>query len=152
MTTLPEPLLPEDDNDHAARMYMTNSTVVAELDPVALANFRWSLWNLATTLPLGEDIDIWSDQVMLAELGSISIKYCEITLIGEGPVGARLHNSNAELLHRGDRVDLSVNRLQAEKAYQDLESLNGNEIGHLVTLFGKLTIKVVETKGEQTHA
>jgi hypothetical protein len=153
MLTLPEPPLPERDNLDFAWMSFNNGILVAELNSMALANFRWSLWLMATKLPRGEDIDIWSSQPMLpSETSGAPIGYCEITLTGEGPVGGRLHNPNAELLHREDRVDLFVNRMQAEKAYQDLESLSGNEIGRSVTLFGKLTIKVVETKGGQTYA
>ena len=153
MITLPEPPLPERDDLDFAWMSLSNGILLVELNPMALANFRWSLWLLVTGLPRGEDIDIWSSRLMLPpEASGAPIGYCEITLTGEGPVGGRLHNPNAEMLHREDRVDLFVNRMQAEKAYQDLESLSGNKIGQSVTLFGKLTIKVVETKGEPTNA
>ena len=145
MPMLPEPPLPERDDLDFVWMSLNNGILVAELNSIALANFRWSLWLMATKLPPGEDIDLWSSPIMLpSEASSAPIGYCEVTLTGEGPVSGRLHNPNTELLHREDRVDLSVNRMQAKKAYRDLEQLSGAESGQAVTLFGKLIVKVVK--------
>ncbi len=140
---LQQPPLPDDESHHAARMYVDDKCLIAELNAVALANFRWSLWFLATTCPRGEDIDIWSSEPPAQNQEHTSIGYCEITLTGEGPVFGKLHNPNAEILHRGDRVDFSVNRLQAEQAYQNLEALSGEEIGQEAILFGRLIVRVV---------
>ncbi len=149
MLTLPEPPLPENCSNPVVWMSLINGKLVVELNLAALAEFRYDVWWLATKGSFKEDMSIWSSQLLLPpEAIGVPIGYCEITLSGEGPIGGRLHNPNAELLHREDRVDLFVNRTQAEKAYQDLESLSGNKIGQSVTLFGKLTIKFVETEGD----
>ena len=110
---LQQPPLPDDESHHAARMYLSSDNIIAELNAVALANFRWSLWFLATTCPRGEDINIWSKEPPVPNHDHTEIHLCEMTLTGEGPVLGKLHNPNTEFLHRGDRVDLSVNRFQA---------------------------------------
>lgn len=114
-----------------------------ELNTVALANFRWSIHFLATTCPCGEDIDIWSDERPSPSQDYTAIDYCEITLTGEGPVRGKPHNPDDKFLHRGDRVDLFVNRMQAEEAYRSLDALSVEEIGQEATLFGKLVVRVV---------
>lgn len=125
-------------------MYLSGDNLIAELDAVALANFRWSLWGLAVTYSRGDDISIWSQEPPARGQDYTEIGYCEVTLTGEGPAFGKLHNPNADFLHRGDRVDFFVNRLQAEYAYQNLETLTGTEVGQEATLFGRLIVRVVQ--------
>jgi len=58
----------------------------------------------------------------------------------------RLHNPIAGFIHWDARVDLSVNRLQAEQGYQELHRLSGVERGkrvEQVELFGRLAFRLV---------
>lgn len=144
---LKQPPFPEDESDHAARMYLSGDNLIVKLNAVALANFRWSLWWLATTCPCGEDIGIWAEEQPEQHQDPEEIGYCEITLAGEGPVFGKLHNPNAEFLHRDERIDLFVNRSQVEVSCQSLEAFSGTVIGQNVLLFGRLLVRVAGTRG-----
>ena len=144
---LEQPPLPEEENSDAARMYLEGSALVAEVDAAALAFFQWQLWSLAADGSRGEEISISSVKRPAQNQDHAEIGYCEITLTGEGPIFGKLHNPNAEFLHRGDRVDLSINRLQAGAAYKSLKALSSLEVDKEVTLFGRLVLRIVKTRG-----
>lgn len=104
---------PLEERDGTVQMYLQDNILMVEFDAFALANFRWSLYFLATTCPRGEDFGIWATGNPSNDQEGSAIGYCEITLVGEGPVGRILYNPNNDgFLHRGDRMDLFVNRAE----------------------------------------
>ena len=112
----------------------------------ALPSLLWDFWYLAAKSLRGEDISLWSSSEQPDRPGCVALGYCEITLTGEGPVMGVLHNPNAEFRHEERRVDLSVNRTQAERGYQSLQKLGTMEAGQTieqVELFGKLMIHLL---------
>ncbi|MGI4792105.1 MAG: hypothetical protein ACRYFS_25055 [Janthinobacterium lividum] len=138
---------PLEERNGTVRMHLKENILFVEFDAIELANFRWSLWWLATTCPDGEDITIWVRGTLIHKQEGSAISYCEITLIGEGPVGQILHNPNNDgFLQRGDRMDLFVNRAQAQEAYRSLRKLNGKKIGQQASLFGILNVRIIEAE------
>ena len=143
---LDEPPCPESGKAVATRLCLLDGKVVAHINPPALAFLLHDFWYLAAKSSRGEDISL-SNQGDLPEIpGCSPLGYCEITVAGEGPVMGRLHNPVAEFLHRGPRVDLTVNRLQAERGYLSLQRLGNFEAGERVgqvELFGRLILRLV---------
>ncbi len=143
---LDEPPCPENDFDVAIRLCVSDGKVVAYINPPALASLLWDFWYLAAKLPRGEDISLSNRGDLPDTLEGSNLKHCEITLTGEGPVMGHLHNPIAEFLHREQRVDLFVNRLQAECGYQSLRRLGSSEAGQSieqVELFNRLILRLI---------
>lgn len=148
---LEEPSLPEADFDIIIKLCLSENKVVAYINPAALASLLWDFWWLAVRSSKGEDISL-SNEGELRDIPECStLGYCEITMVGEGPVMDHLHNPVAEYretMASGQRVrvDLYVNRLQAEQGYQALKCLSGMDTSERMTrveLFGKLMFYLV---------
>ena len=121
---LGEPPQPTDtDVSATVQLCLAGGKVVAYVNSSALPSLLWDFWYLAAKSFRGEDISLWSSSEQSDVPGCVALGYCEITLAGEGPVGGVLHNPTAEFLHRERRVDLFVNRTQAEHGYQSLQKL-----------------------------
>ena len=143
---LEEPPFPEKELGIAMQLCFSDDKVVAYVNPRALASLLWDFWCLAAKLPRGEDISVSSVGELLDTPGCFPLANCEITLTGEGPIMGHLHNPVAEFLHREPRVDLFVNRLQAERGYQSLQRLGNIEAGkpvEQVELFGRLIFRLI---------
>lgn len=146
---LDEPPFPEADSDAAMRLCLSDGKVVAYVNPPAMASLLWDFWYLAARCSRGEDISLSNEGELPETPGCSPLSYCEITMTGEGPVMGRLHNPIAEFLHRERRVDLSVNRLQAEQGYLSLQRFGSMEAGERVEqveLFGRLILRLVAVK------
>ena len=143
---LDEPPDPDPDLAVATRLCLSDGKVVAYVNLSALASLLWTFWYLAVKSSRGEDISLTNKGDLPETPGCSPLRYCEITMTGEGPVMGRLHNPIAGFIHWDARVDLSVNRLQAEQGYQELHRLSGVERGkrvEQVELFGRLAFRLV---------
>jgi hypothetical protein len=142
---LDEPPLPEPDVDLFTHLCLEKGKVVVHVIPAAISSLRWDFWFLAAKCPVGESIDLSDSGERPGMNDCAPVRYCEITLTGEGPISGVLHNPVAEYLHREPRIDLFVNRLQAERGYHSLLRLGGIEAGKViqqVELFGRLIVRL----------
>jgi len=143
---LDEPPYADPDPAVATRLCLSDGKVVAYVNLPALESLLWTFWYLAAKSSKGEDISLSNEGELLETPGCSPLRYCEVTMTGEGPIMGRLHNPIAGFLHRETRVDLSVNRIQAEHGYRALQRLGGIEAGNRVEqveLFGRLVFRLV---------
>lgn len=139
------------DFDAATRLCLADGKIIALIQSSALASLLWSFWFFAAKGSHGAEISFSNFGDLPDIPDCIPLDYCEITLTGEGPVMEVLHNPVAEFLHRERRVDLSVNRLQAEHGYRSLQRFGTLETGNLVEqveLFGRLVVRLADASPE----
>jgi hypothetical protein len=143
---LDEPPIPETDFGIFTQLCLAEGKVVVNVNSLALASLLWDFWFLVEKCPAGEDISFSNSDGLSGAKDCVPLCYCEITMTGEGPMTGVLHNPVAEFLHRESRVDLFVNRLQAERGYQSLQRLGDAEAGKFVEqveLFGRLIVRLI---------
>ena len=142
---LDEPPLPETDFDFFTRLCLEKEKVVIHINPAAVASLLWDFWFLAAKCPVGEDISVSQRGELPGAKDCVPLRCYEITLTGKGPISGVLHNPVADFLHREPRVDLFVNRLQAESGYRSLSRLGSIEAGEViqqVEVFGRLVVRL----------
>lgn len=124
-------------------IFYDNAMFLCLLNKFAWFEFRLSLWDLATGLPVGEDIGIYSDACKVVPDGAVVVPYCEITLIGEDQPAGRFLKVKRNYLYRPEdrRVDFSVVRSEARSAFLTTEHLKEGD--GKIELFGNLWMKIV---------
>lgn len=147
---LKEPPFPEHEWEGVVELCTDGDTLFAKFDTLALSSFQWNLWWLAAKCPPGEDISIEATRTASCAAGRDEIAYSEITMTGEGPITDTTRDRRAQLLYRGKRIDLFVDRSQAIEAFHQLEALNGEASSQQVTLFGRVIVRIMEARLDTT--
>lgn len=120
-----------------------NTEFLCVFNKFAWVDFRLSLWYMATSLSVGEDLGVYTDNCNAVPDGAVVVPYCEITLIGEDQPTGRFLKVKRNYLYRPDdrRVDFSVVRSEARSAFLTAEHLKEGD--ERTELFGNLWIKIV---------
>ena len=141
---LAKPLAMDSDIGRAKScMFYNNAEFVCLFNRLAWVDFRSSLWYLATSLSVGEDISIYSEDCTIVPNEAVVVPYCEITLTGEDQPTGRFLKVKRNYLYRPNdrRVDFSVVRSEARSAFQITDHLKEDD--EKTELFGNLWVKIV---------